>query len=238
MHLHETLHYISSAIDAPDEEQLKQKMQIVARSIGFEHVVFGIEMRQPLMEPIRHITSGYPLEYQKIYADRGFLRKDPTVVHCLASSEPLIWHENFYTEKSHEILEESRRFGLGYGISIPVRESSRITSMLSLARDRPIESKHEQDLVLSTANVLAHCVHVASAKIIIPSMIQDRRRIFTPRELECLKWAAHGKSNSVIAEILNVAEPTVAFHIKNILKKLEVATRLQAVTMALSLGLI
>ena len=52
----------------------------------------------------------------------------------------------------------------------------------------------------------------------------------TPRELECLAWVSRGKTDQDIARILAVAPRTVRFHIDNAKVKLNVATRIQAVT--------
>ena len=50
----------------------------------------------------------------------------------------------------------------------------------------------------------------------------------TERELEVLTWAARGKSSTNIAVILRISDRTVNFHIDNAMRKLGVATRIQA----------
>jgi DNA-binding CsgD family transcriptional regulator len=60
----------------------------------------------------------------------------------------------------------------------------------------------------------------------------------TPREIDCLHWAARGKSNREIGEILGISENTVHFHLKNVYRKLDVSSRSQAVSEALRAGLI
>lgn len=57
-----------------------------------------------------------------------------------------------------------------------------------------------------------------------------------PREVEVLEWVREGKSNSEIGQILQLSQHTVKNHIQKIMKKLEVKTRGQAVTRAISLG--
>jgi NarL family two-component system response regulator LiaR len=60
----------------------------------------------------------------------------------------------------------------------------------------------------------------------------------TPRELEVLRWMAHGLSNREIAEQLAVNERTIKHHVSEILSKLEVENRTQAVTYGAAHGLI
>jgi LuxR family quorum-sensing transcriptional regulator LasR len=223
-----------------DEEDFLARTQTVGSAIGWDHVLFGVELRAPYWKPVQHITSGYPSEYQQVYQEKGFIGVDPSVPYCQTHTEPLIWDETMYSAQSFELLEESRKFGLGYGISIPVREMDRVVGMLSLARDRPFESEAEKRMVIASGNVLAHVALVTAKRIIVPAIqraIQQELHL-TSRERECLKHIADGKSNGVIAGILNLSEPTVVFHVANLYRKLGVASRYQAIAVGLSLRLI
>lgn len=60
----------------------------------------------------------------------------------------------------------------------------------------------------------------------------------TPRELEVLGMLAEGLGNREIAGRLSVSDHTIKFHISSILDKLGAATRTEAVTLGLRLGLI
>lgn len=57
------------------------------------------------------------------------------------------------------------------------------------------------------------------------------------RETEILRYVAAGMANKVIAARLEVAEPTVKVHLKNILQKLRVGNRTEAAIWALSRGI-
>ena len=58
------------------------------------------------------------------------------------------------------------------------------------------------------------------------------------RELEVLSLMAAGKRNKEIAGELSIAEDTVKMHVRNILSKLQVNDRTEAVTIALRRGII
>jgi DNA-binding response OmpR family regulator len=58
------------------------------------------------------------------------------------------------------------------------------------------------------------------------------------REVECLTWAARGKTSAEVAQILGLTKRTVDFHIDNARTKLGAATRIEAVGKAAAGGLI
>lgn len=60
----------------------------------------------------------------------------------------------------------------------------------------------------------------------------------TEREHEVLRLLAQGHSNKVIAEMLNIVEATVKKHVHNIIRKLDVSDRTQAVIVSIRLGLV
>jgi len=60
----------------------------------------------------------------------------------------------------------------------------------------------------------------------------------TRREIQCLKWAAAGKTDAEISGIVAISLPTVRFHVTNAARKLGVAGRSQAVQRAATMGYI
>jgi DNA-binding NarL/FixJ family response regulator len=58
----------------------------------------------------------------------------------------------------------------------------------------------------------------------------------TPRERQVLAHLIDGLSNKAIAQALSIGEGTVKVHLKAVLRKLDVANRTQAATLALKLG--
>jgi DNA-binding NarL/FixJ family response regulator len=85
---------------------------------------------------------------------------------------------------------------------------------------------------------------VAAGQRWIPDQVGQRlaaRKTYeslTPRELEVLHELTKGLANKQIASVLNVTEHTIKGYLKNILAKLHVADRTEAVTVAIQRGLI
>ena len=59
----------------------------------------------------------------------------------------------------------------------------------------------------------------------------------TPRELEILKHLAEGQSNKMIGRSLGIVDGTVKLHVKSILRKLGVHSRVEAAVIAVEKGL-
>lgn len=60
----------------------------------------------------------------------------------------------------------------------------------------------------------------------------SRQVALNGRELECLTWSGRGKTSPEIGVILGLSKRTVNFHIENACRKLNVATRTEAVVKA------
>lgn len=67
------------------------------------------------------------------------------------------------------------------------------------------------------------------SKELIAGIGSSHPQVLTPREYECLRWVAAGKTDDEIAQILSITPHTVRFHVDNAKVKLNVATRVQAV---------
>jgi DNA-binding NarL/FixJ family response regulator len=85
---------------------------------------------------------------------------------------------------------------------------------------------------------------VAAGERWMPQEVEQRlaaRKTYetlTPREIEVLHELAKGLANKQIASVLNITEHTTKGYLKNILAKLHVADRTEAVTVAIQRGLI
>jgi len=103
--------------------------------------------------------------------------------------------------------------------------------------------------------VLAAIRQAAEGEIVMPSSLlvgllartprgrpdspdQQKYEPLTPREEELLRYMAQGKSGKSIAAELSISHMTVRTHIRNLMGKLGVHSRLEAVTFALQHGLI
>ncbi|MEA2958824.1 MAG: hypothetical protein QOJ58_4367 [Alphaproteobacteria bacterium] len=84
----------------------------------------------------------------------------------------------------------------------------------------------------------------AAGRRVVPPGVAGRLAEFTPRvdltprELEVLRLTAKGLRNRDIARVIGRTEETVKVHLKNIMAKLDVEDRTEAVTLGLQRGII
>lgn len=83
------------------------------------------------------------------------------------------------------------------------------------------------------AAVLAKAVQGEAVGAVAEGRIAD----LTPREHEILCHLAEGQSNKAIARRLNISDGTVKLHVKAILRKLDVHSRVEAAVIAVERGL-
>ena len=65
------------------------------------------------------------------------------------------------------------------------------------------------------------------------SKVKEKRELLTPRERDILNLMVRGRTNQEIAEEMVISINTAKAHVSNILNKLEVKDRVQAVVKAI-----
>lgn len=239
MSLSSTIDFLSGLLEAQDEDKLLDSLNKAATKCGFEKFLVGMQWHGPQGDLRYRALSGYPMSWQQLYLERGYVQIDPTVRHCQAADSTLVWSERIFNGPDGKgMLEEARRYGLGYGISVPIHEMHGVKSMVSLARDKPFESPAEEQELISSGRLLANCAHFAYRKLLQGDMRKQMEQRLTARETECLRWVAVGKTASEIGSILGLSEGTVITHIRSVMFKLDVKSRPQAVAVAFRLGMI
>jgi two-component system nitrate/nitrite response regulator NarL len=99
-----------------------------------------------------------------------------------------------------------------------------------------IRSAADGEAVMSPQMMAKLMQSVRAAPVTTAAPAPDKERL-SPREREILRFLARGASNKEIARSLDLAESTVKIHMQNILKKLNLVSRVQAAVYAVQHGL-
>ena len=121
-------------------------------------------------------------------------------------------------------------------------ERDLVESLRSGARGYLLKDMEPERLVDALAAVVGGETVVAPemtsvlAKVVkggkVESGLPDRFSSLTPRELEILRHLAEGQSNKVIARELGITDGTVKLHVRSVLRKLGVRSRVEAAVLA------
>ena len=187
----------------------------------------------------RLLVSAFPAEWIDRYFEQGYVRIDPIVRRMKRDSSPFLWSESLpFADAKHSVavkrmIDEASEFKLNNGIAVPMITLDGVMAFVSLGGEA-IELPPAGLGMISMISTFA----VARA---IDLRHQEKERPaprLTPREIECLKWVADGKTDWEISVILKVSEHTADKHLANALRKLGARSRAQAVAQAIRWRLI
>lgn len=179
------------------------------------------------------VISTYPAAWVDRYLERRYERLDPVIRRARHETMPFEWGLGLgpggLSERQRQLFDEAAEFGIRCGFTIPIHDSRGVTAAVTFASHerhpafhRAIET-HAEGLQLMA---MYFHVHVRR-KIAAERMIDGA--VLSPREFECLSWAAQGKSAWEIGRILGISRRTAAFHLENAKAKLGVRSIVQAV---------
>lgn len=236
-----TLEDFEHVLKATSLDGLGREVRRVTRHLGFEHFLYGVRYAPPEGEACQFILSGYPQSWMERYLAESYVDIDPIVAHAYQHATPLIWHECIFDTPSRKILmEEARACGLNSGVSVPTGCLANEMALVSIANpERNKDALAHTVHAVGTLFVLSSFVHEAIHRLVLaPPAEGAAPQSLTPRELECLRWWAGGRSAPRISEIMKISEDTVHFHMKNIKRKLGVRSKHQAIARAILIGLV
>lgn len=235
----EVIRALPDLLAAQTVDQIKEGISKSIRAIGFDFFLIGIEKPAASERAPYSVQTNYPRACVERYRRLRWVGRDPVVRHCRQSPVPIIWHGEHFPGEARELYEESAAHGIATGVATALRSAGHNRAMMiSVAHGAPFSPREEAWLTESmpTIQLLASYAYEAILRIEEAEAAADVG--LTPREGECLHWAAVGKTSWEISRILGCSEATVNFHFRNIIHKLGVSNRPQAVARALSLGLI
>ena len=125
-----------------------------------------------------------------------------------------------------------------YGWTVPVHDAMGRIAAMSFTGSRDFDPFRDKiDANKATLHAMTIYFHAYICKAVGLRTYAPTAKL-TPRERQCLEWAAHGKSRTDIGQIIGLSPRTVKFHLENAQRKLNVARTTQAVLRAALLGLI
>jgi len=144
----------------------------IINQMGYEHFIYGVRVKNASARVNQFVLCGYPDEWWERYLTCGYLGIDPLIPHCLKSVTPVIWDDRlFKTQRSTQLMNEAREFGLVSGVTLPIRSPGE-AALLSLATSvKPDKAKKDIMATLGDARLLTGYLHEAVQRIALKTRI-------------------------------------------------------------------
>ena len=181
------------------------------------------------------LISTYPSQWTAHYLQNNYQIIDPVVREALQTPEPFRWDARFRSGPAAELqpqfFDEAAQFGLRSGFTVPIHDGhGPIAALTFAANEKRAQFERYIDSYERVLQLMALYVHAH-----VRRKLTNEYRVagiqLSPRELECLEWASHGKSAWEIGCILGISRNTVAYYLENAKEKLGVRTVVQAATL-------
>lgn len=183
------------------------------------------------------LLHGWPAPWLERYRDETLFQADPIAQYGRRADRPFIWSElpDRYRrafDASGSFMGAAREHALVDGYCVPVPGVLGRRAIIGFAGSGRLDLSAAER---AQVEVMAlHAVRRAD-DLRQPSPAKNP---FTRREKEVLYWAAQGKSVRDTAEIMGIAEATVASHLLQVRRKLDVDTTQHAVALAIENALL
>lgn len=236
-----TLEYIDTLQKADTPDAVCVALLGVTSRWGLTALMAGTvpDPNTPVGKQKKHvILCDWPHEWLKRYVARNYVDHDPVVSHMKHLQAPFQWQEaakvGSVDRQSKAVMGDAGEFKLRDGLAFPLFTLDGQIVMVSLGGERAEMSYAEFGMI---SLVATYAVGRAMQLHSRPERTIDNIEL-TSRETECLKWAAMGKSEWEISQILGISEHTSEKHLLNAKMKLGAANRVQAVAEAIRRGYI
>jgi LuxR family quorum sensing-dependent transcriptional regulator len=238
--LDETLVFIRSIDRASNPVEICDVILKAVKPYGFKNILAGtipVPGSTKAQQESNVVLAHWPLGWAKRYFSSGYLFVDPAIRRVTSDISPFLWSELDPLCRDDplatRVMNEAGDFQLKSGFTVPLITLDGNVAGFSIAGDR-IELPPRAHGMLSLVATYAFG-HALNLRIKKDEAVQAK---ITKREQEVLQWAAAGKTEWEIGEILNISEHTVDKFFRTARMKLHATNRTQAVAEALRLYLI
>ena len=230
----ELIHESLSCVSEADFRRLMEKLRLL---MPYDYALCGIGDidKSGVKENYSLLNLSYPSEWLELYVINKFAAIDPIVKENFSRYDLQYWQDTYRRHNPQkEFVGLAEDFGLRDGITIGLRNLKGTKgSLISLSSNRMERSARSEAII----KLAAPHLHNALSRMLKLDGLKKKVAL-SLRETEVLKWMRQGKSTWDISVILGVSASTVKFHVANIMQKLDVVTRAQAVAVAFEIGLL
>lgn len=224
-----------------DFENFERRLLTTADAMGFS-IISGVLLRGVLTDPnVRGSTFGNtPAGHAEAASDLGDALRDPVLERLMSQPLPVVYDQQTYVAAGvGELWERQAPYGYKTGIGVKLHLPGDKHFLLGLDREDalPAPGAGLTQVVAGIQLLAAHAM-IAADRLLSPELDMADLPKLTKREMDVLSWTAQGKTAWEVSVILGMSEKTVNFHLGNIMRKLNVNSKHQAVLKYTAAGIL
>lgn len=224
---------LSSVPDNP--ENIEPFLHQLCHKLGVEYASYGT------INPVSRVAQGYATysaEWKEHYVANRLQLIDPTIHRSALSIAPVDWAQLARDHNFGTVFRNAHDFGITpQGMTVPIRGPFGDRGLLNVTAAIPAAEwrKLSRHIVGDLQIAAVHLHDAVLRQSMIAPMVHP---ILSSRECEVLQWAAAGKSQQDVGDILGISSRTVEVHLRSAREKLGALTTVQAVGRAIGLGIV
>jgi LuxR family transcriptional regulator, quorum-sensing system regulator BjaR1 len=229
-----TLDTLDALERAPSVLKVKEVFRNKAAIFGFDAFLCSAPPR-PKETPTRPtLFEEWPRAWRQRYAQRRYYVRDPMVQELYRNAEPYLWSDVLargdYSRADRAIVLDASAWSMREGLVVPLYGVGGQLHAVTMAGASP-RTDHEARAEMHLVSIYAY----ARAKQ-LAGRSEEPTPVLRPRQREALQWAAAGKSDWEIGQIMRISTSGAHKLIESAKRRIGVATRIQAVVAAIQSG--
>ena len=236
----------SRTLGSPSE--LRGLLADITTEMGFDYfaLIHHVDL-SGYSEALTHMEEGelvalgtYPESWIERYIADNIVANDPVLLASQRTNVGFCWSDIPtlipVTDAHRDIRERTVKAGIDDGYTVPAHVPGEANGSCNFAMATGRALPHDN---LKMAQLIGGFAFQAARAMVFNAFPEAKRPIkgpLTQRQLECVLFAARGKSNWEIGKILGISEGTVKRHIEDARAHYEVGSRMQVVMRALFEG--
>jgi len=234
-----TQSFVEHCENAAPVSELVAEFQSALEHMGFRHFacVSHVNPRHPPRRAV--VLHNYPTHWVRSFAERNLHEYDPVFLRAEREILPFSWDAPDFraqlAPRQKSILREAESYGITRGYTVPIHlpwAAGALRASCSVVPDSIlIDNRARRAVQMMSMYLYASVGYQKDVRATRDAAIRAGP-VLTARERQCLEFAAYGKSDWEISQLLHISEHTVHKHVEAAKRRLGVATRMQAVVWA------